>query len=81
MLNIQDVRLEDTRVYQQVEEKVLGKAITSVVLRQLHKKVGTGSEATQAQITVLSPEQLEALSEALLDFQNIADLEAWLAGA
>jgi predicted transposase YdaD len=81
MLNIQDVRLEDTRVYQQVEEKILGKAITSVVLRQLHKKVGTVSEATQAQITVLSPEQLEALSEALLDFQNVADLEAWLAGA
>jgi hypothetical protein len=66
-------------LYQQVEEKVLGKAIASVVSRQLHKKFGAVSEAMQAQIAVLLPDQLEALSEALLYFQGIADLEAWLA--
>jgi len=79
MLNIQDVRFEETRVYQQVEEKVLNKAFTSVVLRQLNKKFSEVSESMQAQIAVLSLEQLQALSEALLDFQGVADLERWLA--
>jgi hypothetical protein len=36
-------------------------------------------EATTAQIQVLPLEQLEALADALLDFQGPADLAAWLA--
>ena len=37
------------------------------------------SEVTTAQIQALPLEQLEALADALLDFQGPADLTAWLA--
>ncbi|MCP9877926.1 DUF4351 domain-containing protein [Cyanobium sp. A2C-AMD] len=37
------------------------------------------SEATTVQIQALPLEQLESLTDALLDFQGPADLSAWLA--
>jgi hypothetical protein len=37
------------------------------------------SEATTAQIQALPLEKLEAMADALLDFQGLADLVAWLA--
>ena len=51
----------------------------AVTLRQLNRRCGPLSEATTAQIQVLPLEQLEALADALLDFQGPADLAAWLA--
>jgi predicted transposase YdaD len=51
----------------------------AVTLRQLNRRCGPLSEATTAQIQALPLEQLEALAEALLDFQGPADLAAWLA--
>ena len=51
----------------------------AVTLRQLTRRCGPLSEATTAQIQVLPLEQLEALADALLDFQGPADLAAWLA--
>ena len=50
-----------------------------MTLRQLNRRCGPLSEATTAQIQVLPLEQLEALADALLDFQGPADLAAWLA--
>ncbi|MFU8884476.1 MAG: Rpn family recombination-promoting nuclease/putative transposase [Cyanobacteriota bacterium] len=50
-----------------------------VTLRQLNRRCGPLSEATTAQIQALPLEQLEALADALLDFQGPADLAAWLA--
>ena len=50
-----------------------------VTLRQLNRRCGPLSEATTAQIQALPLEQLEALADALLDFQGPADLTAWLA--
>jgi predicted transposase/invertase (TIGR01784 family) len=79
MLNIQDVQLEQTRAYQQVVEKMQGKVEQALILRQLNKKFGTLSEPLQAQVAVLSPEKLTVLSEALLDFRELAELETWLA--
>jgi predicted transposase/invertase (TIGR01784 family) len=78
MLNIQDVQLEQTRVYQDIEQKVRLDERKSGVLDLLRKKIGNIPEPTQAQIAVMSLEQLRALNEALLDFQGAADLEAWL---
>ena len=52
---------------------------SSVALRQLNRRCGPLSEATTAQIQALPLEQLEALADALLDFQGPADLTAWLA--
>jgi predicted transposase YdaD len=49
-----------------------------VTLRQLNLRCGPLSPATTARIQALPLEQLEALAEALLDFQGPADLSAWL---
>ena len=48
-------------------------------IRQLNRRCGPLSDATTAQIQTLPLEQLEALADALLDFQGPADLAAWLA--
>jgi len=50
----------------------------SVTLRQLTRRCGPLSEATTARIQSLPLEQLEALAEALLDFEGVDDLAAWL---
>ena len=50
----------------------------AVTLRLLTRRCGPLSEATIARIQSLFLEQLEALAEALLDFQGANDLAAWL---
>ena len=51
-----------------------------IVLRLLNRRVGNIPEPLLSQIQGLSVEQLEALSDALLDFSTLADLEGWLQG-
>jgi predicted transposase/invertase (TIGR01784 family) len=50
----------------------------SLLLRQLSKKFGTLGDRYQTQISNLALEQMEALSEALLDFAIVNDLDRWL---
>ena len=50
----------------------------SMTLRQLQRRCGPLSPEQQTQIQALPLADLEALSEALLDFQGAADLTAWL---
>lgn len=50
----------------------------SLLLRLLTRRFGPIPEAYQTQIQTLFLPQLEALGEALLDFQTIADLQDWL---
>ena len=52
----------------------------AVTLRLLNRRCGPLSEATTARIQALPVEKLEALADALLDFQGPADLASWLAG-
>jgi predicted transposase YdaD len=52
--------------------------IVSVVCRQLHHRFGTVEHPVLERVRLLKYEQLEALSEALLDFATIADLSHWL---
>jgi predicted transposase YdaD len=51
----------------------------AVTLRLLTRRCGPLNEATTTQIQALPLQQLEALADALLDFQGPADLAAWLA--
>ncbi|MGK7883829.1 MAG: DUF4351 domain-containing protein [Crocosphaera sp.] len=51
----------------------------NLVLRLLHRRLGQVSESVSEQIRQLPVEQLEDLGEALLDFENEADLLNWLA--
>jgi predicted transposase YdaD len=50
----------------------------SVTLRLLQRRCGPLSTEQQSQIQALPLAELEALAEALLDFQGAADLTAWL---
>ena len=52
---------------------------TSMILRQLQRNCGPLSPEQQTRIQALPLAELEALAEALLDFQGAADLTAWLA--
>lgn len=49
-----------------------------LVLRQLVRRFGLLGHELQASIEALELERLEALSDALLDFKSVAELEAWL---
>ncbi|MEB3292983.1 MAG: DUF4351 domain-containing protein, partial [Synechococcales bacterium] len=50
----------------------------SLILRQLHRRVGTIPDRTLDRIQTLTLPQLELLGDALLDFSAIADLTTWL---
>jgi Domain of unknown function (DUF4351) len=50
----------------------------ALILRQLTRRIGNVTPAMQAQVQALSINQLESLSEALLDFSEPADLIAWI---
>ena len=52
----------------------------SLVFRLLNRRVGELPQEVCQQVESLSLEQLENLGEALLDFNSIADLDAWLSG-
>jgi hypothetical protein len=54
-------------------------ATMSLVTRLLRRRLGALDETTLARVQGLSLPQLEALSEALLDFTSVADLQTWLA--
>ncbi len=59
-------------------EKGMQMASAAIALRMLQKRFGPLDQALQAHICALPFEQLEELSEALLDFNALSDLEAWL---
>ena len=64
---------------QEGEAKGRQEGEAAVTLRLLNRRCGPISEPTTAQIQALPVEKLEALADALLDFQGSADLSAWLA--
>lgn len=50
----------------------------SLILRQLNRQVGEVPESLQQRLGRLTIAQLETLGEALLDFEQLADLLKWL---
>jgi Domain of unknown function (DUF4351) len=79
MLNIQDVRLEDTCVYQDIQEEVRVKDRQELILRLLTNRLGNLPEPLKARISAMSLDQLEALFEVFFNFHEIAELDSWLA--
>jgi predicted transposase YdaD len=83
LINLPTNHLRHTRLAQdwieegRLEGEARGEA--KLALRQLNLLCGPLSEATTACIQALPLQQLEALTEALLDFSGPADLAAWLA--
>ena len=78
LINLPTDHLRHTRWAQEwiAEGRLEGEAV--VALRLLNRRCGPLSEATTARIKALPLAQLEALTEALLDFNCPADLAAWL---
>jgi predicted transposase YdaD len=76
MFTLDDLR--QTRVYQDANLEGRQNEARSLLLRLLSKKFGTLNDRYQDLIANLALEQMEALSEALLDFNNITDLDHWL---
>jgi predicted transposase/invertase (TIGR01784 family) len=75
------IRLQETRVYREIKEEGLQEGLQrekSLVLRLLTRRVGELPQQVRQRIETLPLEQLENLGEALLDFTNMADLQAWL---
>jgi predicted transposase YdaD len=78
LINLPTDHLRHTRWAQEwiAEGRLEGEAV--VALRLLNRRCGPLSETTTARIQALPLAQLEALTEALLDFNGPADLAAWL---
>lgn len=68
------ITLQQTRVYQEIESEATAK----LIIRQLTRRFGELSEEMRVQISSLPMPVLENLGDALLDFNNLADLQAWL---
>jgi predicted transposase/invertase (TIGR01784 family) len=76
------ITFEETRLYQDIKEEAreegAEQATVNLVIRQLTKRFGELSAERRAEISALQLSVLEDLSEALLDFTSLADLENWL---
>ena len=64
----------------QLEGKLKGRQAeaSAITVRQLQRRCGALSPSQQARIQALPLSALEALLDALLDFQGPEDLNAWL---
>lgn len=89
LLDLKDPDLRKSRFFQEVyaeghdEGREEGRedgrrSEAALVLRQLRRRLGLLTGATEERIAALSAVQLEALGEALLDFAQRSDLDVWL---
>ena len=72
------ITLKETRVYREIKEEGREEATVNLILRQLTKRFGELSGKIRSSISGLPLPVLEDLSEALLDFTSLADLQVWL---
>ncbi len=85
MLSVYEIKLQDTRFYQEVsaegEQKGQQEECIKLLGRLLRRKFGVQPELeTILQSLPTHPlEKLEDLADALLDFKAMSDLETWLA--
>ncbi|MBO1072851.1 MAG: DUF2887 domain-containing protein [Dolichospermum sp. DEX189] len=82
MLNLKEADITQTRFYQEVleigEKKGLQQGEANLTIRLLKRRCGNLTAIQEQKVRSLSISQLESLGEALLDFQNMSDLENWL---
>ena len=83
MMGLSDIDLKQTRFYQDVfaegETEGRREEAAAIVLRQINRRFGSISSSVETQIrNQLSLEQIETLAEALFDFAELQELEAWL---
>ncbi len=72
------ITLQETRVYREIKQEGRESEAKTIILRLLTRRVGELPQEVRSRVESLSLEQLENLGEALLDFQGMSDLDAWL---
>ncbi|MBF2016058.1 MAG: DUF4351 domain-containing protein [Rivularia sp. T60_A2020_040] len=73
------ITLQETRVYREIKEEGRSLEAKTLILSLLTRRVGELPQEVRLCVESLSLEQLENLGgEALLDFQGMSDLDAWL---
>ncbi len=85
MLDLREADVTQTRFYQEVlqigrregEQQGMQQGETNMVIRQLTRRCGNPTPNQVKKVRSLSLSQLESLGEALLDFNNLSDLENW----
>jgi len=81
MLDLREADVTKTRFYQEVlqigRQEGTQQGEANMVIRQLTRRCGDLIPAQVQKVRSLSLTQLESLGEALLDFQNLSDLENW----
>ena len=70
--------LTESPWYQEILRLGRQQEAVAMIMRQLTRRFGLLSPELQQQVHSLSLEQLEDLSEVLLDFSAIAELDNWL---
>lgn len=70
--------MQESVIYQDIREEAFQEGESKLVLRQLTRRFGTLPPELEEPVKALSLEQIEALAEALLDFQTLEELGAWL---
>ncbi|MBD2633405.1 DUF2887 domain-containing protein [Aphanizomenon sp. FACHB-1399] len=86
MLNLKEADVTQTQFYQEVleigEKKGLQQGLqqgeANLTIRQLKRRCGNLTAIQEQKVRSLTIPELESLGEALLDFQNMSDLENWL---
>jgi len=71
-----DITLQETRAYREIKAEGRGEEALNLAIRLLTKRFGQVSGDLRSSISGLSLDELENLSEALLDFTSLADLQA-----
>ncbi|MEL6489605.1 MAG: DUF4351 domain-containing protein [Cyanobacteria bacterium J06634_6] len=72
------ISVKETRLYREAKEKGREEEARSLVLLLLTHRFEEPSQEARDHIESLPIETLENLSKALLDFDGLADLQAWL---
>ena len=70
--------MRESAFYQDILAEGLQQGEATLILRQLRRRFGSITPEIETQIQTLTIPQLEALSEALLDFTDVTALTTWL---
>jgi len=70
--------MQESVIYQDILQKGRQQEAFTYTLRLLNRRFGNIDSSLTERIRILAANQLENLGEALFDFSNVNDLEAWL---
>ena len=81
-----DIPIQETRFYKEVRQEGIlegrqegrQEGEIAVILRLLNKRLGEIPENAQSKISKLSLTNLESLSDTLLEFATVMDVQTWL---